>query len=85
MLHKSIGKSFGSGSITWHGFRPGRTADLLERGGANGVCMSLSEIFDSGGWKYGSRALLSYVPSHDVHKERIFRLTVEASDMESEM
>ena len=83
-LLKDFGKSQGMGSITWHGFRRGRTVDLLERGGANGVCMSLGEIYESGGWKFGSRALLSYIPHADVHKERVFKLVAEASDTEME-
>ena len=36
---KDIGSSLGLGIVTWHGFRRGRTVDLLERGGANGVCL----------------------------------------------
>ena len=81
---KEVGKAHGSGPITWHGFRRGRTVDLLERGGANGVCVSLAEIYESGGWKYGSGALLSYVPHDAVHTERTFKVTAEASDTDAD-
>ena len=81
---KELGKCHGLGPITWHGFRRGRTVDLLERGGANGVCVSLAEIYESGGWKYGSAALLSYVPDDAVHAERVFRMTAETSDTDAD-
>lgn len=77
---KGIGRCRGLGAITWHGFRRGRTVDLLEHGGANGVCLSLADIYQSGGWKYGSGALLPYIPHEAVNKERAFRVTAEASD-----
>lgn len=82
---KSFGSSHGLGVVTWHGFRRGRTLDLLERGGANGVCLSLAEIYQSGGWKLGSGALLLYIPEDAGHRERVFKFTAEASDTDDGM
>ena len=81
---KTFGASHNVGPVTWHGFRRGRTCDLLERGGSNGTCISLAEIYQSGGWKYGSSALLSYIPEAAVHRERAFRFTADASDTDAE-
>ena len=81
---KIFGATRNLGPITWHGFRRGRTVDLLQRGGSNGVSISLAELFQSGGWKLGSGALLSYIPEQDVHKERVFKISANASDTEPE-
>ena len=81
---KRFAMTKGLGMISWHGLRRGRTVDLLERGGTNGVNISLAELFQSGGWTYGSRAILSYIPEQAAHKERVFRLSADASDTEVE-
>ena len=81
---KEIGRQRDLGTVTWHGFRRGRTVDLLQRGGANGACVSLADLYESGGWKYGSHALLSYLPEDAVNRERVFKLAAEASDTEDD-
>ena len=63
---------------TWHGFRRGRTCDLLS-GVAQGP-ISILEIFDAGGWQRGSRALLSYLSSEGKMSEGIIRTTSQESD-----
>ena len=63
---------------TWHGFRRGRTCDLLS-GVAQGP-VSIIEIFDAGGWQRGSRALLSYLSSEGKMSEGIIRTVSQESD-----
>ena len=82
---KEVGRNHNLGAVTWHGFRRGRTVDLLERGGANGVCLSLADLYQSGGWQYGSGALLSCIPEDAANKERVFRIAADASDTDDGM
>ena len=64
---------------TWHGFRRGRTCDLVSMK-FNGEPISLEDIFESGGWFTGSRAILHYLRREVVDRERLINTLAEISD-----
>ena len=66
---------------TWHGFRRGRTCDLVTCRHW-GETVSLEDIFESGGWAQGSRAVLRYLHDEAVDKEHV--ATGIANDSESD-
>ena len=79
---KSVSASL-SVHATWHGLRRGRTVDLIRMRDSRGrPVASLQEVFDSGQWGEGSRALLSYVQSEDVDASRIVIMYADNSDSE---
>ena len=68
---------------TWHGFRRGRTTDLVSgRVRPDGYQVSLEEIFESGGWQTGSRSILKYLKAEVIDKEALVSSLAEASDSE---
>ena len=64
---------------TWHGFRRGRTSDLVTcvHWGLN---VTLSDIFESGGWAVGSRAVIKYLSEFAKDKERLVSAMAAGSD-----
>ena len=66
---------------TWHGFRRGRTSDLVTcvHWGLN---VTLSDIFESGGWAVGSRAVIKYLSEFAKDKERLVSAMAAGSDSE---
>ena len=64
---------------TWHGFRRWRPCDLVSRH-LGGEPISLIEIFESGGWATGSRAIMQYLSREHVDKERIIQQFAELSE-----
>lgn len=64
---------------TWHGFRRGRTSDLVTcvHWGLN---VTLSDIFESGGWAVGSRAIIKYMSEFAKDKERLVSAMAAGSD-----
>jgi len=68
---------------TWHGFRRGRTTDLVSgRVKPEGFQVSLEDIFESGGWQTGSRSILRYLKAEVVDKEALVSSLAEESDSE---
>ena len=59
-VFQSIAAKHGMPYPTWHGFRRGKTSDLVA-GYYRGENISLEDIFESGGWLSGSRAILHYL------------------------
>ena len=78
---KDIAQDNGLGRATWHGFRRGRTMDVLQ-----GLDMktnpaaSLAEIYESGGWRPGSSAFFHYLPPKELNAQRCARQVMENSD-----
>ena len=66
---------------TWHGFRRGRTTDIVLNP-QWGQAVSLQMLFESGGWVSGSRALLSYLSAQALNKERVAKALSDGSDSE---
>jgi len=66
---------------TWHGFRRGRTSDLVTcvHWGLN---VTLADIFESGGWAVGSRAVIKYLSEFAKDKERLVSVMAAGSDSE---
>ena len=64
---------------TWHGFRRGRTCDLVSAH-KEGQNISLEDIFESGGWFSGSRAILHYLRREIVDRERVVGILADLSD-----
>ena len=64
---------------TWHGFRRGRTSDLVTcvHWGLN---VTLADIFESGGWAVGSRAVIKYLSEFAKDKERLVSAMAAGSD-----
>ncbi len=69
----------GLGRPTWHGFRRGRTSDLVTCVHWN-LNVSLLDIFESGGWTVGSRAILKYLSEFAKDKERLVQAFSAGSD-----
>ena len=67
---------------TWHGFRRGRTTDLVQDQSQGEI--SLEDIFRSGGWASGSRAILSYLSAETIDRERVVTTIAEMSESEIE-
>ena len=70
------------GKVTWHGFRRGRTSDLL-------TCdwkekPSVRDVFLSGGWSFGSRAVLKYLSADSMDPHRVVVKVAANSDSEKE-
>ena len=55
---------------TWHGFRRGRTTDLVTCVHWN-TSVTLLDVFESGGWSVGSRAVLHYLSEFAKDRERL--------------
>ena len=64
---------------TWHGFRRGRTCDLVSMK-FKGEPISLEDIFESGGWFSGSRAIMHYLRREVVDRERLINTLAELSE-----
>jgi hypothetical protein len=64
---------------TWHGFRRGRTCDLVTCKHW-GEAVSLEDIFESGGWAQGSKAVLRYLREEVVDKEHVATGLADDSD-----
>ena len=65
---------------TWHGFRRGRTTDLVSEKFSGNEPISLEDIFESGGWFSGSRAILHYLRQEVADRERVIHALAELSD-----
>ena len=80
---KEVGSRIGESKVTWHGLRRGRTVDLLRMRDSRGrpVC-TLAEVFESGQWKSGSEAILSYIHSTDVDGGKLVVMYANNSDSE---
>ena len=65
---------------TWHGFRRGRITDLVSKKFSGNEPISLEDIFESGGWFSGSRAILHYLRQEVVDRERVIHALAELSD-----
>ena len=80
-LLKSTGVRAGIPNACWHGLRRGRTVDLMRLRDQNGrPLVSLAEVFESGQWAEGSRALLSYVQESDLDARRFVVMCIDNSD-----
>ena len=78
---KEVAEECGMPTVTWHGFRRGRTWDLLagrDRSGNPGT--TLVEIFEAGGWKYASRGVLPYALGQGLNREAIANSVIEDSE-----
>ena len=64
---------------TWHGFRRGRTTDLAKRM-ARGEPISPEDIYKSGGWAFGSSALIQYLRREGVDAERAIGAIADLSE-----
>ena len=64
---------------TWHGFRRGRTTDLAKKA-ANGAPITWEDIYKSGGWSFGSRAILQYMRREGVDQERAIGAMADLSE-----
>ena len=64
---------------TWHGFRRGRTSDLVA-GKYRGENISYEDIFESGGWLSGSRAILHYLKQEVTDVGNVVRAVCCLSD-----
>ena len=67
--------------VTWHGFRRGRTTDLVTCRGW-GEHVSIMDIFESGGWAVGSRAVFKYLSEEAQDNEKMVSNMSAASDTE---
>ena len=80
-LLKTFGARAGIPNACWHGLRRGRTVDLMRlRDQLGRPLVSLAEVFESGQWAEGSRALLSYVQESDLDARRFVVMCVDNSD-----
>ena len=76
---KKYASELGYPPPSWHGFRRGRTTDLIS--GRLGIRnLSWEAIFESGGWSLGSRALLKYIQSKAVDPDRVAAILADGSD-----
>ena len=64
---------------TWHGFRRGRTTDLVTCVHWN-MSVTLLDVFESGGWSVGSRAVLHYLSEFAKDRERLVSAFSAGSD-----
>ena len=67
------------GRPTWHGFRRGRTSDLVTRVHW-GLSVTLSDKFESGSWAVGSRAGIEYLSELAKDRERLVSAMAAGSD-----
>ena len=82
---KDIANKHGLGLATWHGFRRGRTLDVLQGMDVKAnPSASLREIYESGGWKPGSAALFNYIPPKEANQQRCAQQVMDSSDTEEE-
>ena len=80
-LLKAFGVRAGIPNACWHGLRRGRTVDLMRLRDQHGrPLVSLAEVFESGQWAEGSRALLSYVQESDLDARRFVVMCIDNSD-----
>ena len=66
--------------VTWHGFRRGRTSDLLTCNWQDKV--SVKDVFQSGGWVFGSRSVFKYLTEDAVDPHKIAVNVAAKSDSE---
>jgi len=82
-LIKKITHARGLGHATWHGFRRGRTMDVVAGlDMKNNPAASLTALFDSGGWSHGSRAVFQYITPEAASAQRVARHLADNSDSE---
>ena len=82
-LIKKIAHDFGLGHATWHGFRRGRTMDVVAGlDMKNNPATSMQAIFDSGGWSLGSRAIFQYITPEVANYQRAAQHLGDNSDSE---
>ena len=67
---------------TWHGFRRGRTTDLVTCVHWN-MSVTLLDVFESGGWSVGSRAVLHYLSEFAKDRERLVSAFSAGSESDS--
>jgi len=82
-LIKSIAHQRGLGHATWHGFRRGRTMDVVAGLDIkNNPAASLNELFASGGWRPGSRAVFQYISPEVANVQRVAKHLADNSGSE---
>jgi len=82
-LIKTIAHKRGLGHATWHGFRRGRTMDVVAGLDIkNNPAASLNALFDSGGWRHGSRAVFQYITPEAASVQRVARHLADNSGSE---
>ena len=80
---KFVASKEGVTNATWHGIRRGRTVDLIRMRDRFGrPLVSLAEIFESGQWAFGSRAVLNYIQEGDMDASKLVVMVADNSDSE---
>ena len=80
---KEAAASLGELVATWHGLRRGRTVDVVsEKDQWGRPFASLKDIFESGGWAPGSRALFAYLEEDTLDGPRVAEMVADQSDSE---
>ena len=82
-LIKKITHELGLGHATWHGFRRGRTMDVVAGLDIkNNPAASLNELFASGGWRPGSKAVFQYISPEAASVQRVAKHLADNSGSE---
>jgi len=81
---KKIALDKGLGPATWHGFRRGRTMDVVAGLDVKeNPSESMKAIFESGGWNIGSRAIFQYITPEAANHKRVAQHLADDSQSES--
>jgi len=81
---KRIALDKGLGPATWHGFRRGRTMDVVAGLDVKeNPSASMKAIFESGGWNIGSRAIFQYITPAAASRQRVAQHLADESMSES--
>ena len=81
---KKIALDKGLGPATWHGFRRGRTMDVVAGLDVKeNPSASMKAIFESGGWNIGSRAIFQYITPAAANHQRVAQHLADDSMSES--
>ena len=81
---KKIALDKGLGPATWHGFRRGRTMDVVAGLDVKeNPSASMKAIFESGGWNIGSRAIFQYITPEAANHQRVAQHLADDSLSES--
>ena len=83
---KGVARDNDLGPATWHGFRRGRTLDVIQGLDVKeNPAASMAEIYESGGWKPGSSAIFHYIPEKEANRQRCAEQVMDASDTDAEV
>jgi len=81
---KKIALDKGLGPATWHGFRRGRTMDVVAGLDVKeNPSASMKALFESGGWSIGSRAIFQYITPEAANHQRVAQHLGDDSQSES--